>query len=86
MSKIAPLIPKSHGVARVDDRRVNSDVICVVKHGLQRSAKPIKQSSRIKGILARLKGWRRITMRFDSRADVLMAAITITAIVTWWLQ
>ena len=35
MSKIEPFFPKSHGVARVDDRRVISGIIYVLKHGLQ---------------------------------------------------
>ena len=35
MSKIAPFFPRSHGVPRVDDRRVISGIICVLKHGLQ---------------------------------------------------
>jgi len=35
MSKIEPFFPKSHGVARVDDRRVVSGIIYVLKHGLQ---------------------------------------------------
>lgn len=35
MSKIQPFFPKSHGVARVDDRRVVSGIIYVLKHGLQ---------------------------------------------------
>jgi putative transposase len=35
MSKIEPYFPKSHGVARVDDRRVISGIVYVLKHGLQ---------------------------------------------------
>ena len=35
MSKIEPFFPKSHGIARVDDRRVVSGIIYVLKHGLQ---------------------------------------------------
>ena len=35
MSQIEPYFPKSHGVARVDDRRVISGIIYVLKHGLQ---------------------------------------------------
>ena len=37
-------------------------------------------------MFARLKDRRRIATRYDTRADVLMAEIKITAIVTWWLQ
>ncbi len=35
MSKIEPFFPRSHGVARGDDRRVVSGIVCVLKHGLQ---------------------------------------------------
>jgi transposase len=35
MSKIEPFFPKSHGVARVDDRRVISGIVYVLKNGLQ---------------------------------------------------
>lgn len=35
MSKIEPFFPRSHGVPRVDDRRVISGIVYVIKHGLQ---------------------------------------------------
>ena len=35
MLKIAPFFPKSHGVARVDDRRVVSGIVYVLKNGLR---------------------------------------------------
>jgi putative transposase len=35
MSMIEPFFPRSHGIARVDDRRVISGIIYVLKHGLQ---------------------------------------------------
>jgi len=35
MSKIEPFFPRSHGVPRVDDRRVISGIVYVLKHGLQ---------------------------------------------------
>jgi putative transposase len=35
MSKIEPFFQRSHGIARVDDRRVISGIIYVLKHGLQ---------------------------------------------------
>ncbi len=35
MSKIQPFFPKSHGVARIDDRRVVSGIVYVLKYGLQ---------------------------------------------------
>ena len=35
MATIEPFSPLSHGVARVDDRRVVSGIISVIRHGLQ---------------------------------------------------
>lgn len=35
MARISPFFPLSHGVPRVDDRRVISGIIYVIKHGLQ---------------------------------------------------
>src|SRR5512137_1914617 len=35
MSRISPLFPLAHGVPRVDDRRVVSGIVYVIKHGLQ---------------------------------------------------
>ena len=35
MARIAPFFPLSHGVPRVDDRRVVSGIVYVIKHGLQ---------------------------------------------------
>jgi len=35
VARIAPHFPRSHGVPRVDDRRVVSGIVYVIKHGLQ---------------------------------------------------
>jgi transposase len=35
MARIAPHFPLAHGVPRVDDRRVVSGIVCVIRHGLQ---------------------------------------------------
>ena len=35
MKRIAPLFPLSHGIARVDDRRVLSGIIFVIRNGLR---------------------------------------------------
>jgi transposase len=35
MAQISPCFPLSHGVQRVDDRRVVSGIVYVIKHGLQ---------------------------------------------------
>lgn len=41
MGRISPFFPLSHGVPRVDDRRVVSGIIYVIKHGLQWKDAPI---------------------------------------------
>ena len=35
MARLAPFFPRSHGKPRVDDRRVLSGILYVIKHGLQ---------------------------------------------------
>ena len=35
MRRLSPHFPRSHGVPRVDDRRVVSGIIYVIRHGLQ---------------------------------------------------
>jgi transposase len=35
MRRISPFFPLAHGVPRVDDRRVISGIVYVIKHGLQ---------------------------------------------------
>ena len=35
MSRIAPFFPRSRGLRRVDDRRVVSGIVYVIRHGLQ---------------------------------------------------
>lgn len=44
-----------------------------------------KQRHKVENMFGRLKDWRPIATRYDRRADVFMAAITIAAIVIWWL-
>jgi len=34
MQRLSPHFPLSHGIPRVDDRRVLSGIICVISHGL----------------------------------------------------
>lgn len=45
-----------------------------------------KQRHKIENMFAKLKDWRRIHTRYDRRADNFMAAITIAAIYTFWLN
>ena len=35
MARISPFFPLAHGVPRVDDRKVVSGIVYVIKHGLQ---------------------------------------------------
>ena len=35
LERIKPFFPRSHGIPRVDDRKVISGLIYVIKHGLQ---------------------------------------------------
>lgn len=44
-----------------------------------------KQRHKVENMFGRLKDWRRIATRYDRRSDVFMAAITIAAIVIWWI-
>ena len=40
LERIKPFFPRSHGVPRVDDRRVVSGIIYAIKHGLERKDAP----------------------------------------------
>ena len=44
-----------------------------------------RQRHKIEIMFGRLKDWRRIHTRYDRCADIFMAAITIAAIVIFWL-
>ena len=56
MSKIEPFFPKSHGIARVDDRRVISGIIYVLKSGLQWKDAP-KEYGPYKTLYNRFRRW-----------------------------
>ena len=56
MAKIEPFFPLSHGVPRVDDRRVISGIIYVLKHGLQWKDAP-KDYGPHKTLYNRWKRW-----------------------------
>jgi transposase len=44
-----------------------------------------RQRHRIENMFGRLKDWRRIAMRYDRCAETFFAAITLAAIVTFWI-
>ena len=45
-----------------------------------------RKRHKIENNFARLKDWRRIHTRYDRRADTFMAAITIAAICSFWIN
>jgi transposase len=44
-----------------------------------------RQRHKIENMFGRIKDWRRIHTRYDRCADIFLAAITIAAIVIYWL-
>lgn len=44
-----------------------------------------KKRHKVENMFAKLKDWRRIATRYDRCADIFKAAITIAAIVIWWI-
>jgi putative transposase len=45
-----------------------------------------RQRHRIENMFGRLKDWRRIAMRYDRCAETFFAAITLAAIVSFWIK
>ena len=66
---VTPCIPPRRG-------RNQPATFCKIKY---------KQRHKVENMFGRLKDWRRIATRYDRRADIFMAAITIAAIVIWWI-
>jgi transposase len=56
MARLKPFFPKSHGVPRVDDRRVLSGIIFINRNGLQWSDAP-KEYGPAKTLYNRWKRW-----------------------------
>ena len=44
-----------------------------------------KKRHKIENMFGRLKDWRRVAMRFDRRADIVLSACALAAIVMFWL-
>ena len=59
MARIAPHFPLAHGMPRVDDRRVISGIVYVIKHGLQWKDAP-KDYGPHKTLYNRLIRWSRM--------------------------
>ena len=72
MSKIEPFFPKSHGVVRVDDRRVISGIVYVLKNGLQWKDAP-KGYGPHKTLYNRFRRWTELGV-FDKIFSNLAAA------------
>lgn len=97
-----PAIPEGSGATLIGDKGYDSDeyrsALCA--KGVEACIPPrrgrinpaafcietYKQRHKVENMFGRLKDWRRIATRYDRRADIFMAAITIAAIVIWWLQ
>jgi transposase len=71
MQRIAPFFPLSHGVPRVDDRRVISGIVYVIRHGLQWKDAPRRYGPH-KTLYNRFVRWSRLGV-FD-RIFVALAA------------
>ncbi len=56
------------------------------KRPIPHDATLYRQRHKVEIMFGRLKDWRRIHTRYDRRADTFFAAITLAAIVTFWLQ
>lgn len=62
IARINPYFPLSHGVPRVDDRRIVSGIIYVIKHGLQWKDAPRKYGPD-KTLYNRFIRWSRLALR-----------------------
>ena len=59
LERIRPYFPLSHGIPRVDDRRVISGIIYVIKHGLQWKDAP-REYGPYKTLYNRFVRWSRL--------------------------
>ena len=59
MRRLAPLFPRSRGLRRVDDRRVISGIVYVIRHGLRWKDAPHGYGP-YKTLYNRLIGWSRL--------------------------
>ena len=64
LERIKPFFPLSHGVSRVDDLRVLSGIIYVIKHGLQWKGAP-REYGTYKTLYNRFVRWSRMGI-FDN--------------------
>ncbi len=71
IERLKPYFPRAHGVPRVDDRRVISGIIHVIKRGLQWRDAPAEYGPH--------------KIFYNRCAHTFLSTIYIAAIVIWWL-
>ena len=59
LERIKPFLPRSHGIPRVDDRKVISGIMYVIKHGLQWQEAP-REYGPYKTLYNRFLRWSRM--------------------------
>jgi transposase len=75
MRRIEPYFPLSHGVARVDDRRVISGIIFVIRNGLRWRDAPKDY-----------RPHKTIYTRYDRCTHTFFSAKCIAATVIFWIN
>lgn len=96
MRRIEPYFPLSHGIPRVDDRRIVSGMEqggitpCIPSKTNRKLPIPhdtdlYRQRHKVENMFGKLKDWRRIHTRYARCAHTFMSAICIAAIVIFWL-
>ena len=97
LARLRPYFPKSHGIPRVDDRRVLSGIIFINRNGLRWCDAPAaygphktlynrwKRRNRIEIMFGRLKDWRRVATLYNRCPEVFLSAIALAATVIYWL-
>jgi transposase len=101
MRRIQPHFPSSHGIPRVVDRGYDSNPFrtALAERGIAACIPPKKNRKqpipydkalyrlrhRIEIAFGRLKDWQRIAIRYDRCPTTFFGAITLAAIVIFWL-
>jgi len=80
MRRIEPFFPLSHGIPRVDDRRIVSGIVYVIKHGLMWRDAP-KGYGPHKTIYNRFVRWSRLGLPRDKQDE---SAASIKMRSGWW--
>ena len=67
MARIEPHFPLAHGIPRVDDRRVISGIVYVIKHGLQSKDAPKDYGHTRRSTIASFAGAALVSLTASSR-------------------